>query len=148
MKEVLLMSTVEGLGAEGDVVSVADGYARNYLLPQNLAAPVNVATRRRLEKTRSERSVREEKTRSDAQGLIAMIESASCTIAVKVGEGGKMFGSVTNADIAKVLAEQGIRIDRHQIQLDEALRETGVFTVNIKLHPDLVVPLKLWVVEE
>lgn len=148
MKEVILMSTVEGLGTEGDVVNVADGYARNFLLPQNLAAPVTEATRRRLDSLRTKRAVTQKKIHDNAEGIAAMIQSASCTIAVKVGEGGKMFGSVTNADIAKALAEQSIQIDRHLIQLDEPLRETGVFNVDIKLHADLVVPLKLWIVEE
>ncbi len=146
--EVILMSNVDGLGAEGDVVRVAEGYARNYLLPRNLAAPVTEATRRRLEKKRKERETQLAKDREGAQALADKINAMSCTIPVKAGAENKLFGSVTSADIASVLAGQGVQVDKHQIDLPEPIRELGVFNVDIKLHPDLKATLKIWVVEE
>lgn len=147
-REVILMADVNGLGAEGDVVSVADGYARNYLLPKKLAAAVTEATRRQLEKKRQERQEEEGKELEAAQSVAKVIESSSCTISVKAGAEGKMFGSVTASDIAAALAEQGIDIDRHKLQLEEPLRELGVFNVPIKLHPQVESSVKVWVVEE
>jgi large subunit ribosomal protein L9 len=147
-QEVILMSNIKDLGAEGDVVKVADGYARNYLLPRNLAAPVTEATRRRLEKKRRERTAQEAQELEQAQAAARTIESASCTIAVKTGPEGKLFGSVSAGDIVDSLKEQGITLDKHQLILEEPLRELGVFKVDIKLHPDVETSLKVWVVEE
>jgi len=147
-KELLLIADVEGLGVEGDVVQVADGYARNYLLPRKLVAPVTAATRRKLEK---QQKIREEQLASQmegAQSMARIIESASCTIAVKTGPEGKLFGSVTVADIIEKMAEQDVKIDRNQIKMDEPVRELGVYTYVISLHPRVEAPLKVWVVEE
>ncbi len=146
--EVILMKDVPGLGAESDVVKVADGYARNYLLPQKLAAPVTEAARRRIEKRRAERAKEEEATLGDARKRAAAMEQASCTVTVKAGEEGKIFGSVTAAHVVEALSLQGIECDRHQIDLPEPLRELGVFTLPVRLHPRVTASLKVWVVEE
>ena len=146
--EVILMANVEGLGAEGQVVSVADGYARNYLLPKNLAAPVTEATRRRLEKKRRVRTQQQANDLESAQSVRTTIEQTSCTIAVKTGPEGKLFGSVSAADILAALKEQGIALDKHQVGLDEPIRELGIVNVPIKLHPEVEASLKVWVVEE
>jgi large subunit ribosomal protein L9 len=146
--EVLLVTTVEGLGAEGEVVRVADGYARNYLFPRKLAAPVTEATRRRLARVQQQRA---DKLREEAAGARRLAESlanASCTLAVKVGAGEKLFGSVTNADIAEALKAQGLEVDRHAITLDAPIKELGVYEVAVKLHPDVEATVKVWVVEE
>ena len=147
-KEVVLMADVKGLGAQGDVVRVAEGYARNFLLPRNLAAPVTEATRRQLEKVRKVREEQDVKELDTAQNLAKSIEQISCTIPVKTGEGGKLFGSVTAADIVSALKAQGIEIDKHQVDLPEPLRELGVFNIPIKVHPKVQATLKIWVVEE
>ena len=147
-KEIILMSDVKGLGVEGDVVKVAEGYARNYLLPRKLAAPVTQATRRQLEKKQKERQERQAAERESAEKIAAQIEQTSCTITVKAGPEGKLFGSVSSADVVASLKEQGIEIDRHQLKLDEPLRELGVFNVAVELHPELQATLKVWVVEE
>ncbi|HBA85056.1 MAG TPA: 50S ribosomal protein L9 [Verrucomicrobia bacterium] len=147
-KEVILMSDVNGLGTEGDVVRVAEGYARNYLLPRNLAAPITETTRRRLEKKRKERA---DKLASDRDGALAVqksIEAISCTITVKTGAEGKLFGSVTVTDILGVLKKQGVELQKQQLVLAEAIRETGVFNIPVKLHPEVQATLKVWVVEE
>ncbi|MBN1558513.1 MAG: 50S ribosomal protein L9 [Lentisphaerae bacterium] len=147
-KDVLLMADVADLGVEGDVVTVAEGYARNYLFPQRLAAPVTEATRRRLEKMQREREAAATARRETAERTAQQLRGASVTIAVKAGEDQKLYGSVGTADIARELAEQGIEIDRHDLVLDEPLRELGVFDVPVKLHPGIEAAVKVWVVEE
>lgn len=147
-KEVILMENVEGLGTEGDVVKVADGYARNFLLPQHLAAPVTDATRRRLERKQQERQTELASQHAGAEALAARLEQASCTIPVKTGEEGKLFGSVTAMDIQAALKEQGIDVKKGQVELEEPLRELGVFKVLVKLHPEIQATVKVWVVEE
>jgi len=146
--EVLLMAVVDGLGKEGDVVSVADGYARNYLLPRELAAPVTEATRRRLVKIQAEREKELAEARSGAQALAKKVSAASCTIAVKVGEGEQLYGSVTESDIAEALKGQDIDVDRHQVVLEDAIKELGTYDVPVRLHPEVEATVKVWVVEE
>ena len=146
--EVLLMSDVAHLGDEGDVVTVADGYARNYLMPQNLAAPVTQATRRKLAKFQGERVETRKAELAAARKLAKRFEGVSCTVTVKTGEGDQLYGSVTTADIAQSLAEQSIELDRNAIELEHPIKELGCFDVPIKLHPEVVVTVKVWVVEE
>jgi len=146
--EVLLMENVADLGSEGDVVSVADGYARNYLLPKNLAAPVTDATRRRLAKLQKERATERQKAVAEAKTLAEKLESLSCTIPVRTGDEYKLYGSVTASDIAKSLADQGVEIDRHLIDLEAPIKELGIFEVKARLDPDVTATIKVWVVEE
>lgn len=146
--EVILMADVEGLGKEGDVVRVADGYARNFLLPKKLAAPVTAATQRRIEKNRKLRAEEDAKRLEGSRELAARIEKLSCNVPVKTGDEGKMFGAVTAAHIADILKAQGIELDRHQIELAEPLRELGVFSIPVRVHPEVQATLKVWIVEE
>lgn len=142
------MADVAGLGAEGDVVRVADGYARNYLLPRKLAAPLTEAARRSLEKKRRQREVQLAGEKAGAEELLKRIEQVSCTITVKTGAEGKMFGSVTAADVLNALKAKGFELKKHQVDLPEPLRETGVFNVALKLHPAVTGAVKVWIVEE
>lgn len=146
--EVLLMADVKDVGAEGDVVRVAEGFARNYLLPKKLAAPVNETTRRRLAKLRQAREEENRVKLAAARELAGRLGGVSCTIPVKVGEGEKMYGSVTSADLADALKAQGVELDRHLIVLEAPIKELGVFNVPIRLHPDVEATVKVWVVEE
>lgn len=146
--EVLLLANVDDLGREGDVVKVKDGFARNYLLPKNLAAPVTTATRRRLEKIRERRDEAELAGMSTAKALAEKIEKTACTVPVKTGEEGKLFGSVTAAHIVDVMKAAGIALDKHQVVLAEPIRALGVFTVEVRLNSKVTAPLKVWVVEE
>jgi len=148
MMEVLLMTDVADLGSEGQIVQVADGYARNYLLPKKLAAAVNEATRRRLAKMQRERDIARTKERDAARAMAARLEGVSCTIAVKTAEDGKLYGSVGANDIAGLLKEQGIEIDRHTLELDKPIKELGVYNVKVNLHPDVGAAVKVWIVEE
>jgi len=146
--EVLLMDRVEGLGIEGDIVKVADGYARNYLFPKGLAAVVTEGKKRQIEKKRLERLAQMEKEKSAAEELAKKIEAMECTIAVKVGESGKLYGSVGIPQILEKLKEQGIELDRHKIVMPTPIHELGVYDVTVKLHPEITATLKVWVVEE
>ena len=147
-REVLLMTDVPGLGSEGDVVSVNNGYARNYLFPRNLAAPVTAATRRRLEKIRRDREIKRQAELDEARKRAADLENISCTIAVKTSDGEALYGSVTAVDVAESLKTMGIEIDRHCIVLEKPIKELGVFDVAVRLHADVGTSVKVWVVEE
>jgi large subunit ribosomal protein L9 len=146
--EVLLMDQVEGLGIEGDIVKVADGYARNYLFPRGFATEVTEGKKRQIEKKRTERLAQLEKEKAASEELSKKIEGIECTIEAKVGENGKMFGSVGVPAILEKLAENGIEIDKNKVHLGAPLHEMGVFDVNIKLHPEVTATLKVWIVEE
>lgn len=146
--EVLLMDAVPGLGIEGDVVRVADGYARNYLFPKGMAAKVTEGKKRQIEKKRIERLEQMRWERASAEELAKKFENISCTISVKTAESGKMFGSVSAAQIIEKIAEQGMVLDRNQVLLDAPLHDLGVFDVPIVLHPEVKTVLKVWIVEE
>lgn len=146
--EVLLMDQVEGLGIEGDVVKVAPGYARNYLFPQGYATEVTEGKKRQIEKKRLDRLAQLQKEKGAAEELSRKIEGVECTIAAKVGENGKMFGSVGVPQILEKLQEQGIELDRSKVALSTPLHELGVFDVSIKLHPEVTSTLKVWIVED
>ena len=146
--EVMLMADVKDVGAEGAVVRVAEGYARNYLFPRKLAAPVTAATRRQLAKRQSVRESALKMELEQARVLVASIEKNSYTILAKVGTEDKMFGSVTAADIVEALGKQGIQVDKHKVILDKPIKELGVYDVKIRLHPEAEATMKVWIVEE
>ncbi len=147
-KEVILMEDVAGLGGQGDIVRVADGYARNYLLPRKLAAPVTAAARQQIEKRKREREQQQAREIEQTRLLAEALGQASCTIPVKAGPEGKLFGSITTADIAAALQHQNFAVDKHQVVLPEAIRELGVYNVPIRLGHGAEAVIKLWVVEE
>ena len=146
--EVILMDDVAGLGTQGQVVNVKAGHARNLLFPRKLAAEVTVATKRRLEKKAQLRMAQEAAEIAAVTETKTLIEALSCTIAAKVGEEGKMFGSVNVNDIMVVLQRHGVKIDKSLIQLEAPLKELGVFEVPVRLHAKVVATLKVWVVQE
>jgi large subunit ribosomal protein L9 len=146
--ELLLMENVPSLGNEGDIVNVADGYARNYLMPKGIAEKVTVAARARLAKLMEKRAEERKLQLAGAKALAKKLAEVSCTITVKTGEDEKLYGSVNNADIAKSLSEQGIEIDRHIIVVENPIKELGVFDVKVKLHADVDATVKVWIVGE
>ena len=147
-KEVLLMTDVPGLGQEGDVVRVVEGYLRNFLMPKKLAAPLTEATRRQVAKKREAREQKLGAERAQMTELAQKIEQLSINIPVKTGEEGKLFGSVTAQDIVAVVEQHGGKLDRHQLQLDEPLRKLGQFDLAVKLHPEVQATLKVCLVAE
>ncbi len=145
--QVILKTDVEKVGSEGDVVAVADGYARNYLIPRQLAIQATDKNRRFLEHEKRLESDVAVKEKKEAEKLAGELSNLSCTIRMQAGENDRLFGSVTSLDIAAALEEQGIEIDRRKIILDEPLKELGVFTVPAKIHPDVMADIKVWVVK-
>jgi large subunit ribosomal protein L9 len=146
--EILLMQDVKDLGSEGQVVRVTEGFARNFLIPKKLGAPVTDATRRRLAKLQTARQAEKKAVTEAARAQAAIIEKGSYTIAMKVGEGEKLFGAVTPADIAKVVSAQGIEIDKHAVLIEAPIKELGVYEVKVKVHPEVEALIKVWVVQE
>lgn len=146
--EILLMADVDGLGVEGDVVNVADGYARNFLFPKKLGAPVTEATKRKLAKLQKEREEKAKAELVEANAILAKLNGVSCTIAMKVAKDGKLYGSVTVANILDSLSAQGVKLPASAIKLEEPLRELGVYDVNVVLNPQVETKIKIWVVEE
>jgi len=146
--EILLLSDVENLGKAGDVVKVKDGYARNYLLPHDLAAPVSPVALRRLEKLRKEREQLARIQLAEAKDKASKLAKASVTIREKTVDGTRLYGAVHAADILKALeADAKITLDKSQIDLPDALKEIGTFDVTVKLHPEVTTTIKVWVVE-
>jgi large subunit ribosomal protein L9 len=148
--EVILRDHVENLGRRGDVVKVADGYARNYLLPRKLALPATPGNRNVVERQRKIADAAEAAERAGAEALAARLTQAECVMARRVGEHQTLYGSVTAADIADQLAVKGFDIDKRKIQLAEPLKQVGEFSVPIKLHRDVVahVQVKVTPLEE
>ena len=146
--EVLLIKPVEHVGGEGEQVRVKSGYARNYLLPRKLAVPVNQSNKRQIEALRKAREQREVKELEGANALAAKIGKAHVAIAVKTGEGGKMSGAVTAADLQPRLAEEGVELDRKQVHLLTPIKVIGRHSVRIKLHADVNVDFEFDIVSE
>ena len=146
--EVLLLSDVADLGKAGDVVKVADGFARNYLLPKDLAAPVSAHALRRLAKMRKEREELSLIQMAEAKNMAAKLANVSVTIRAKTVDGTLLYGSVAAGDIVAALLEGNkITLDKAQVVLPEPLKETGTFDVTIRLHADLAPTIKVWIVE-
>lgn len=147
-KEIILLKDVEHLGETGDIVVVADGYARNYLLPNGYGDVVSEATKRKLVKIKKGNALEKEANISVATILLSKLEGVQCTIAVKATEDDKMYGSVAEEDIISALKELGIELPKNVIMLEEHIKELGVFDIKVKLHSDVSGSFKLWVVNE
>jgi len=146
--QVILLEDVPSLGKAGDRVKVADGYGRNFLIPQKKAIVSTEKNLKMLEHQKRDVQRKIEKKRKDIKKVAEEIENLSFSIARSVGESGKLFGSVTSMDIEAFLKERGIEIDRKKILLDEPIKSVGMYTVGVKLHSDVIAKLKVWVVQE
>jgi len=146
--EVLLIKPVDGLGAEGDQVKVRAGYARNYLLPQGMAVPLTQSNRKQVDALKKARAIREAKELDGAQALAKQLEKTAVAIAVKTGEGGKLFGAVTANDLHDKLVAAGLQIEKRRIQLGQPVKTLGKHEVKIKLHPEVTVDFSFEVVSE
>jgi large subunit ribosomal protein L9 len=144
--KVILREDVQGVGAMGELVNVADGFARNYLLPKNMAMQASIKNQRLLDHQKRLAEKHKSKMKLSAAELAKKLESVSCTIPVLVGEQDKLYGSVTAKDIEDALAQEGLRIPKRQILLGEPIKALGVYTVDVRLHADVTGKLKVWVV--
>ena len=146
--EVILREHVDHLGRRGDVVKVAAGYARNYLLPRNLALAVTEANKRQIERERKNAEARELEEKTQAEAFAKRLSEVEIAIPRRVGEHDALYGSVTSADIATALAAKGFDIDRRKITLPEPLKALGQVTVPVKIHRDVTAQVQVSVVPE
>lgn len=141
--EIILLQDIEKLGTRGQIVKVADGYGRNYLLPQKMAVAATKQNHKWLEQQRVRFLKEEAKEKADAEELAKLMESVAVAFTRKAGEQGNLFGSVTSMDIAEALEAQGYKIDRRKIQLEAPLKVIGEYAVPVKLHREVAVAIKV-----
>jgi large subunit ribosomal protein L9 len=146
--EVILRDHVEKLGRRGEIVKVADGYARNYLLPRKLALPATDGNKKHVERERKIMETREAQEKSQAETIATRLAAIDISIARRVGETDQLYGSVTAADITDFLKAKGFEVDRRKLILPEPIKAIGEFDVPLKLHREVTVPLKVKVVKE
>lgn len=146
--KVILKEDIKKIGKMGQIVDVADGFARNYLVPKGLAVEANTKNIRSVEHEKKIVHEKARKLKDSAQDLSSKISAMTITIKAKAGEEGKLFGSVTTMDIAEALHNEGIEIDKKRISLEEPIKRLGSYPINIKLHPDVSVQLNIQVIEE
>jgi large subunit ribosomal protein L9 len=144
--KLILKEDVPDLGSIGDVVNVKNGYARNYLIPKQLAVQASTKNMQQVEHQKRLIESHKSKVKKDAHTMAEDIEKISCTIPMLVGEQDKLFGSVTSQDIEAALSQEGINISRKRIILDEPIKSLGVYTVDVRLHAEVTAKLKVWVV--
>jgi large subunit ribosomal protein L9 len=146
--KIILKEDLEKLGKAGEVVEVKDGYARNFLVPRNLAVAATKGNLSSIEKILKEKELKENKRKKEALALRDKVEGISCTAEVLVGEEDKVFGSVTTIEISRMLKDKGFFIDKRSIEMDEPIKALGVYSVPVRLHPEVTASLKLWVVKK
>ena len=146
--EVILREDVNNLGRRGDIVKVAEGYGRNFLLPRGKAVAVNAANKAMVEKEKKAALARAAKERGDAEELAKRIAALRFVAPRKVGENEQLYGSVTSGDVADFLKAKGIELDKRKVQLEDPVKRLGDHEVKIKLHPEVVATLKVLVTKE
>ncbi len=148
--KIILRQNIESLGAIGDMVTVRDGYARNFLLPQGLAYVATKSNVRVLDEEKKRYEVRQTKLLREAERLAAELEKPenAITISMQVGEEDRLFGSVTKDMIAEKLTEKGFDIDKRKIEIDDAIKVLGIYTINVKLQQNVTGKVKVWVVRQ
>ncbi len=143
--EVILTQDVEKLGKTGSVVKVKSGYARNFLIPQKLAYLATHVNLKIIERQEKKRKALDDQRKKEAREYAEKLEKISCTVNVEVNDLDKLYGSVTEADIAKAIKAEGFTIDKKDIVLEKPIEELGIFDVGIKLHPEVTAKIRLWV---
>jgi large subunit ribosomal protein L9 len=146
--KVILRDELEGRGKTGDVIEVKSGYARNYLIPRNLAIPATRGNLRAIDEVKSQKDTRDKKRLRDSEKIKDRIEKLSLTAEARVGEDEKLFGSITAQNVADLLAKEGVTVDRRSIELPDHIKSLGVYTVPVKIDSDVVANVKLWVVKQ
>ncbi|PYQ14951.1 MAG: 50S ribosomal protein L9 [Acidobacteria bacterium] len=145
---IVLRENVEKLGQRGEVLKVADGFARNYLLPKRLALEATPGNLKRIEQEHRVLEVHEAREKQESQALASRLSQLSLTAVRKVGENEVLYGSVTNADVAELLEKEGFVVDKRKILLDDPIKTLGIYEVSIKLHHEVTANVKVWVVKE
>ena len=146
--KVILTEDITNLGSAGDLITVKDGYARNYLIPKGRVIMATTQNVKNLEHQKRHVLGRLNRVKREAENLAKKIEAVSCTVTKSAGEEDKLFGSVTSMDIHNSIKNEGIEIDKKKIILSEPIKTLGIFTVPVKVHPEVTANLKVWVVKE
>ena len=146
--EVILRQAVDSLGHPGDVVTVSNGFARNYLLPRGIAFQASEGNKKRILQEKSRLEAAENTRRGAAEEIAKRLEEVSLTFSARVGEEGKLFGSVTTGDISDQLAAQGFTIEKRLIDLHEPIKALGMYKVPVRLHADVKPEIKVWVIKQ
>ena len=146
--KVVLKDDIKNVGKMGQIVDVADGYARNYLVPRGLAVEANIKNLKSLEHEKKIIQEKAKRIKNSSQTLSDKISTMTLLIKAKAGDEGKLFGAVTSMDIAELLKNEGIEMDKKKIFLDEPIKRLGSYSVNIKIHPEISTNLNIQVVEE
>ncbi|MEE9523877.1 MAG: 50S ribosomal protein L9 [Thermodesulfovibrionales bacterium] len=146
--KVILKNDIENLGDIGEVVDVANGYARNYLFPRSLAVEANPKSIKQFEHVKRTMAAKIEKVKKEKQSVADKISEIKLSFKAKAGDDGKLFGSITNIDIQKELSAQGVDIDRKKIIINEPIKRTGEYDIQIKLHSDIIANVKTEIVAE
>jgi len=145
--EVILLKDVKPLGAEGEVVQVKPGFARNYLIPHGLAATANPAQLKAVAERKQARARKTERVKQQALELKRKLEGRSLTLKLSLGEGDKAFGAITVNDVVQALTQEGLPVDRHSVQLEQPIKALGIYELPVRLHPEVTAVVKLWVVK-
>ena len=146
--KVILLQTVDRLGKAGEVITVKEGFARNYLIPKNVAKEATAGNMKIMESVKKKQEIEDAKKLAEIKTLADRLGALSLTIPAQAGEEEKLFGSVSNEDIAAALAVENIKIDKRDIILEEPIKKLGLYQVTVKLHPELKANLKVWIVKE
>jgi large subunit ribosomal protein L9 len=146
--QIILNKDVQGLGEAGSMADVADGYARNYLIPRGLALEATPKNLKIFQHHQNKELEKLKKKKEEAEQIAGKIESLSLTIPAKTGEKERIFGSITTQDIATALENEGVKIDKKKILLEDSIKSLGIYTIPVKLHPEVSATLKFWVVKE
>ena len=146
--KIILKEDVEKLGKTGEVVSVADGYARNFLIPRSLAIPASKGSLKAVEHITREKGFRDQKKRRELDKLKQTIERLSLLTEKEVGEEDRLFGSVTSSEVAELMKQQGVEVERRKIVLEEPIKALGIYELPVRLGMDVTATVKLWVVRK
>ena len=146
--EIILTTSVDGLGGRGDIVQVKDGYARNFLLPRKMALPATRAMKKVMNEENKLQDIRGDKEKRIILEAARKMKDISVTIVVQSGEEDKLYGSVSEYDIARAITELGFKVDHHMVRLEEHIKLLGVYTVAVELHKEVEIQVKVWVVKE
>lgn len=146
--DVILKQAVEKLGNPGEVVTVSAGYARNFLIPRGIAVEATSGNKKRIEQERQRLEAAENQRRESASEVAQRLEQVSLTFSARVGDEGKLFGSVTASDIVQQLEAQGYHVEKRQIDLHEPIKALGVYRVPVRLHADVKPEIKVWVIKQ
>jgi large subunit ribosomal protein L9 len=146
--EVILNQDIDRIGKAGNIVKVKDGFARNFLIPNGLAVPLTPVNLKKLEQEKQQKSLQSEKAKREAEELKEKLARLSLTIPVLTHEEDKLYASITAVDLAAALKEEGFDIDKSSIILDEPIKALGIYEVSIRLHPEIIAKVKVWIVKK